>query len=142
MRLYVRDSRTGTTVVRTLRAGETPLGPTVRGVVRVEKSVLLFETKPRNVFFSEFHGLLSMVAEVGPVGRAVAVVGRGEDEDVVSAAEGIFEDGGGPKVDVGIVARRLVRRRAVEVPDAQVTQVFDLLRHGLQRRCGRALTRA
>jgi hypothetical protein len=34
------------TVVRTLRSGETALGPTVRGTIRVEESVLLLESEP------------------------------------------------------------------------------------------------
>ena len=34
------------TVVRTLRSGETALGPTVRRTIRVEESVLLLESEP------------------------------------------------------------------------------------------------
>ena len=73
-----------------------------------------------------------MVAVVGPVGGAVVVVALGEDEDVVAAAEGILEDGGGAEVDIGVVARSLVGGGTVEVPDTEGTDIGDLLVDGLK----------
>ena len=96
----VERSHTGTTVVRALRAGETALGPPIRSAVDIEQGVLLLETKPGHVVFGEVHGLLGVVAVVGAVRGAIVVVSLGEDEDVVAATEGIFEDGGGAEVDV------------------------------------------
>ena len=69
---------------------------------------------------------------VGAVGGAVVVVALGEDEDVVAAAEGILEDGGGAEVDIGVVARSLVGGGTVEVPDAEGTDIGDLLVDGLK----------
>ena len=73
-----------------------------------------------------------MVTEVSPVGSSVVVVGLGEDKYVVTTTEGIPEDGGWAKVDVGIVARCLVRGRPIEVPDAEAANVLDLLADGLR----------
>lgn len=49
-----------------------------------------------------------MVAVVGLVGRTIVVVRFGKNKDVVAAAEGIFEDGAGAKVDIGVIAGSLV----------------------------------
>jgi len=38
-----------------------------------------------------------MMAEVGSVRGAVVVVGFAEDEDVVTATEGVLENGSGPQ---------------------------------------------
>jgi len=46
---------------------------------------------------------------VSPVGSTVVVVALGKDEDVVATTEGIPEDGGWAKVDIGIMARSLIR---------------------------------
>ena len=50
-----------------------------------------------------------MVTIVSPVGSTVVVVAFGKDEDIVATTEGIPEDGGWAKVDIGIVARCLIR---------------------------------
>jgi hypothetical protein len=73
------------------------------------------------------------MTEVGLVGCPVVIVAGREDEDVVTTAEGVLEDTGGPEVDIRVVARGLVRRRAVEVPDAEGADVLDLLGDGLER---------
>ena len=72
-----------------------------------------------------------MVAEVGAVGGTVVVVALREDEDVVTATEGVLENGRGTEVDIGVRAGGLVGGRAVEVPDAEVVDAGDLLRDGL-----------
>jgi hypothetical protein len=101
---------TGTTVIRALGAGKTTLGPTVRRTICIEECVLLLKTKPRDVFFRSVHDLDGVMAVVGSVRGAVIVIGFGKDEDVVAATEGVFENCGGAKVDVGVVARGLVCR--------------------------------
>ena len=100
--------RTSTAVVGALGAGETALRPAVRGAVHVEEGVLLLDTEPRDGIFCEVHDLLCVMTEVGLVGSAVGVVGLGEDEDVVTATEGVLEDGSSPKVDIGVGTIRLV----------------------------------
>ena len=50
-----------------------------------------------------------MMTVVSPVWGTVVVVAFGKDEDVVATTEGIPEDGGWAKVDIGIVARCLIR---------------------------------
>ena len=100
---------TNTTIVGTLGTWEASLGPTEWLVIRIKESILLLETEPGLVFLDGVHYLLGVVAVVSPVGGTVVVVGLGEDEDVVTTTEGIPEDGGWAKVDIGIVARCLVR---------------------------------
>ena len=99
---------TGTAVVGALRTRETALGPAEGRAVSIEECVLLLNTEPRDRLLGEVHDLLGVVAEVGHVRGAVAVVRLGEHEDVVTATEGVFEDRRRAKVDVGIVARCLV----------------------------------
>ena len=120
-----RCERTGTAVVRTLGARETALGPTVGGAIDIEEGILLLETEPRDGVLGEVHDLLGVVTVVGHVGGAVVVVSLSEDEDVVAAAEWIFEDGGGAEVDIGIAARGLVGGGTVKVPDAELADVRD-----------------
>lgn len=72
-----------------------------------------------------------MVTEVGLVGGSVVVVSLAKDENVVTATEGIFEDGGGAEVDIGVMARGLVGRGTIEIPDAKLADVGDLLANGL-----------
>jgi len=91
---------TSTAVVRALRAGETTFRPSKRSAIDVEEGVLLLESEPGNFVFSEFHGFGSMVTMICSVGSAVAVVGLGENEDVVTASERVFKDGGGAKIYV------------------------------------------
>jgi hypothetical protein len=104
----VNVSHTGTTVIRALGTRETTLGPTVRGTISVEKGVFLLETEPRDVFLGGFHRLVGVMAVVGSVRGAVAVVCLCEDENVVTATERVFEDGSRAEVHVGIVTRGLV----------------------------------
>jgi hypothetical protein len=126
-------TRTSTAVIGALRAGETALRPAVRRAVDVEQGVLLFDTEPWDVFLGEVHHLLGVVAVVGLVRRAIVVIALCHDEDVVTTAEGILEDRRRAKVHIGIMAGRLVRRRAVEVPDAQGADIGHLLRDGLRQ---------
>lgn len=60
------------------------------------------------MFLDGVHYLLGMVTIVSPVGSTVVVVGFGKDEDIIATTEGIPEDGGWAKVDIGIVARCLI----------------------------------
>jgi len=122
----------GTTVIGALRTREPTLGPGIGLAIDVKQSVLLFKTKPRLLVFSFVHDLLGMMTEVRPVGSAVAVVGLCEDKDVVTAAEGIFEDGCRTKVDIGVIPRGLVGGRTIKVPNAQLANICDLLADSLQ----------
>ena len=71
------------------------------------------------------------MAEVCLVRGAVIVVGLSQDEDVVAPTEGVFEDGGRAKVDIGVVTRSLVSRGAVEIPDTELLDARNLLCDGL-----------
>jgi hypothetical protein len=122
---------TGTAVVGALRAGETTLWPAKGLVIGVEKGIFLLETEPGLGFLSFVKDLLSVVAVVSSVGSAVIVVGLSENKDVVSTAEGVFEDGGGTEVDVGIMAGSLIGRRTIKVPDTELADVGNLLADGL-----------
>ena len=125
-------ARTSAAVIGALGSGETPFGPAVGRAVDIEQGVLLLDAKPGDLVRGGIHGLLRIVTVVGLVRRPVVVVTLGENEDVVAAAERVLEDGGGAEVDVRVATRRLVRRRAVEIPDAQRADVGHLLAHGLE----------
>ena len=70
---------TDTTVVRALWSWETALWPTVWLSIGVEEGVLLLDTEPRILLLGLVHGLLGVVAVVGLVRRAVAVVAFRDD---------------------------------------------------------------
>ena len=126
--------RTSAAVVGALGTRETALGPTVGGAVHIEEGVLLLDTEPGLDVLCLVHDLLGMVAVVGAVRGAVVVVALGENEDVLTAAERVLEDGGGAEVDVRVAAGGLVGRGAVKVPDTEVVDAGDLLGHGLLHR--------
>jgi hypothetical protein len=67
------------------------------------------------------------MAVVRSVRRAIAVVRLGEHKNVVTAPEGVLEDGGGAEVDVGVVARGLIRRGTVKIPDTELADVGNFL---------------
>jgi len=106
---WVRGLRTNTAIVGTLGTREASLGPAEWLVIRIKEGVLLLETEPWLVFLDGVHHLLGVMTVVSPVGSAVVVVGFGKHEDVIATTEGIPEDGGWAKVDIGIVARCLIR---------------------------------
>ena len=97
------EAITGTdrAVVRTLRARVAIVGPAERPGgelgLSTNKSVFLLDTEPR-LFISGIENFLGMNTEVGVgrlklLARAVSPsVSIAHDEDMVSAAEGIFED--------------------------------------------------
>lgn len=91
----------------------------------------MLKAEPGLRVLSELHDLCGMVAMVGPVGSAVVVVALGEDEDVVTATEGVLEDSGGPQIDIGVATRGLAGRGAIEVPNTQLTDVSDFFVNGL-----------
>lgn len=122
---------TDTAVVRTLGAGETALGPGVWPAVGAEDGVLLLQTEPELVLGVGVHQALGLVAVVELVGAAIGVPGLAEDEDVVTAAEGVREDGHGADVDVGVVTGGLAGGGAVKVPLWQLIDGLDGLGEGL-----------
>jgi hypothetical protein len=131
LQLYEWKVHTSTAVVRTLWAGETTFGPTVRASVSIKQSVLLLETEPRDVIFGGVHGLFRVMAVVSSVRGAVVIVTLRENEDIVAAAEGVLENGSGTQVDVGVMARSLIGGRTIKVPDTELGDVGDFLAHSL-----------
>lgn len=123
----VETIRTNTAVVRALGSREAALGPAIGIAVNIEEGVLLLETEPRLMVLGEIHDLLGVVTVVGAVGSTVVVVSLGENEDVLSAAERVLEDGGRTEMDVRVVTWGLVGGRAIKVPDAEVVDGLDLL---------------
>ena len=109
-------ARADTTVVRTLRSGETALGPAIRTAISAHKRVLLLNTKPAMLVLALLKDLRSVVAVVGFVRRAIIVVALGQNEHVVAATEGIREVRHGAEVHVRVVTRSLACRRTVKVP--------------------------
>ena len=91
---------TNTAIIRSLSTGETTLGPAIRPTIGSQQSVFLFQTKPEVLVGVRLHQACGLMAVVELVGRAVRVPGFTEDEDVVTLAERVREDGAGAEVDV------------------------------------------
>lgn len=73
-----------------------------------------------------------LVAEVELVGASIGIPGLAEDEDVVTLAEGIGEDGTRAEVDVGVIAGGLAGGGAIEVPFGEFVDGLDGLGEGLE----------
>lgn len=121
---------TDTTVVRSLGSGEPLLGPTVRVSIGVEQGVFLFETEPRFLVGNQVHRLLGEMTLVGGVRGTVVVVAFTQDQDVLATSEGVLEDGGRSKEDVGIVAGSLHGGGTVKVPFLEVGDRLGFLVQG------------
>lgn len=130
--MILENGRTGTAVVGALRTRETTLGPAEGRAVHVEQSVLLLKTEPGLLVLRLVHDLLRVVTEVGPVGSAIVVVALRKDEDVVTAAEGVFENRGGAEVDIRVSSGGLVGGGTVKVPNPELIDARNLLRYGLK----------
>lgn len=128
-----RTLHTSTAVVRALRAGETALGPTVWSAIYIKKSILLFETEPRDLSLGGVHGFLGMITIVGLVWSTVIVVALGKHENVLATSEGVLEDGSGTEINIRVITRGLVGGGTVEVPDTELPDISDFLAHGLGR---------
>ena len=122
---------TSTTVVGTLGTWETVFRPTVRVIVGVQQSVLLFKTEPGLVLLGQLHNFSGMVTMIGLVWSAVVVVALSEDENIITTTEGVLEDGDWPQVDVGVTAWSLVGGRTIEIPNSQLPDVGNYFVNGL-----------
>jgi hypothetical protein len=125
------ELRTDTAIIRALRTGETALWPLIWLIIGIKEGILLLETEPWLDIENLVHDLFGVVTIVGPVWGSIVIIGLGKDEDVVSTTERILENGGRAKVDVRVFAGGLVGRRAVKVPNAEITNVLDGLCNGL-----------
>ena len=67
----------------------------------------MLKTEPRDLVFVGLHLASTVVTVVELVGRPIVIPCFAHDENIVTTAERIREDGYGAEVDVGIVARRL-----------------------------------
>jgi hypothetical protein len=67
---------------------------------------------------------------VSLVRGTVIVVALGKDENVVTASEGVFEDGSGTKIDIGVFTGGLIGGGTVEVPDTKLANISNFLAHG------------
>ena len=77
------------------------------------------------------HNFSGLVTVVGLVWSAVVVVGLSEDENVVTATEGVLEDSDWPQIDVGVITRCLVGGRTIKIPDSQLADIGDFLFNSL-----------
>jgi hypothetical protein len=126
---------TSTAIIGSLRSGETAFRPSKGGAVHVEEGVFLLETEPGLEVQGSIKDLLGVIAVVGPVRGTIVVIGLSHDKDVVSASEGVLEDGSGAKVDIRVVTGSLVGGGAIEVPDAEILNLGDLLVDSLSLTC-------
>ena len=106
-----------TAIIGSLRSGEPILGPAERVEIGIEQRVLLFDTKPRFEFGSQFHGFQTGVAMVRFGGFLVVLVGVAENQTIVSKTEGISVDGNRIQVHVGVATFCLICRATIVVPN-------------------------
>jgi hypothetical protein len=97
----------------------------------VEEGVLLLKAEPGFVLLCQLHGLGRIMTEVCPIGSAVAIVGGGEDDNVVTTAERILVDCDWTKKNIRVMTGGLVGGRAIEIPVGELAQVGDLSSDGL-----------
>jgi hypothetical protein len=71
------------------------------------------------------------VAVVELVGGSVRVPGLAQDEDVVTLAEGVGEDGDRANVDIRVVTGGLASGGTVEVPLGELINRLDSLEESL-----------
>lgn len=64
-----------------------------------------------------------MITIVGLVRGTVVVVALCKDENVVAASEGVFEDGSGTQIDIGVVTGGLIGGGTIEVPDTELADI-------------------
>jgi hypothetical protein len=121
-----------TAVVRTLRTGETTLGPAVWPSIGAKEGVFLLETEPEVLAGMCLHQLGRFVAVVELVGGAIRVPGLTEDKDVLSLAEGVREDSNGADIDIGVVAGGLAGGGTVKVPLGELVDGGDSLGKSLR----------
>ena len=93
-------ARSYTTVVWSLRAWETLLGPAIRSAVKTKEGVFLLQTKPWLLLGIGLHKPSAVMTVVELVGCAIVVPTLAEHEDVIAATEGIGEDFDWSEVDV------------------------------------------
>lgn len=124
---------TDTTVVRALGTGETTTGPAVGPAIGTEEGVLLLKTEPELLLGVGLHQAGGIVTVVELVGAAIGIPGLAENEDVVTLAEGVGEDGDGAQVDIGVVTGGLAGGGTVEVPLGELLNGLDGLGEGLDR---------
>jgi hypothetical protein len=120
-----------TTVIWALRTGETALRPAVWPSIRSQKGVFLLQTEPDLVLGICFHQTRSIMTVVEFVGCPIGVPGLAHHQNVLAETDGIRVHGHGPDVDIGIVARSLAGRGAVEIPLGEVVNALGSLAQGL-----------
>lgn len=101
---------TNTTVIRSLRAGEPSLGPTIRPAVRAKKSVFLLEAEPWLVLGIGLHQSHGFVTVIELVGASIGIPGLAQDENVIAATERIGKDCTRADIYIRVVPRSLTRR--------------------------------
>lgn len=101
---------TDTTVIWSLRARETTLGPAIRPAIRTKKSVFLLETEPWLMLGVGLHQSRGFMTVVELVGASIRIPGLAQDENIFAATERIGKDGTGADVNVRIVPWSLTGR--------------------------------
>merc|ERR1719500_1428526 len=116
----VHISSSNGTVVRPLGPGETILGPSKGVAVLAQKSVLLFNAKPRVLVFCLVHDLVARFSVVGLRWLLVVLVGFAHHHDIVATPEWVPVHLNRVQIGVGIAALGLIAGAAVIVPDWEV----------------------
>jgi len=120
-------------VVGSLGGRVSSLGPAIGMAVGLEEGVLLLDSEPGFVVLALLKDLGGMVARVGGMGGSVVLQAFAHHQDVVSATEGVAEDGGGLDKDIGVVSGGLAGGGAVKVPDLELRDALgdSVKGHGL-----------
>lgn len=131
---------TNTAVVWALWTWETALWPAIWSVKLIKKGVFLLKTEPRVVRLVGLHELSTLMTVVELVWGSIRVPALCDNQDVGGTTEWIGVDGNGSEVDIGVVARGLASRGAVEVPlweilDLEFTTLWDFGESLRVKRC-------
>jgi len=94
------------------------------------QGVLLLNPEPGVHSFVLFHDLLALLPCVADLGLHLRGEALGKNHNIVPAPERVSEDLPGHDVDVGVLARGLLGRATVEVPDGQVVNAAGPLGQG------------
>merc|ERR1719500_774692 len=116
----VHISSSNSTVVRPLGPRETILGPSEGVAVLAQKSVLLFNAKPRVLVFCLVHDLVACFSVVGLRWLLVVLVGFAHHHDIVAAPEWIPVHLDRVEISVGIAALGLIAGATIIVPDWEI----------------------
>lgn len=112
-------------IVWALRTRKSALWPSVRPSAVVKQSIFLFEPEPEMAVLIRLHQPCGLMAVVELVGASIWIPGLAHNDHIRGQTDRVGEECNRTNVDVRVVARSLVGRRAVEVPFWKLVNALD-----------------